>query len=126
MRWLFVIGVALEIPGALLMIVPLLKLLHPHFRERLQSMGVNLELGNEPSEEVLEPIAYAIVGGALLSLGFLAQLIGYLLSYSEQWCCLLLAALAVTVLSLGGGILLAQGKIMRQLQRLAKRQSPDS
>jgi hypothetical protein len=119
MRWLFVIGVALEIGGALLISLPLLLPVLGRRWADLSGGGYLSPRGGATESDMDEP-SYAIVGGVFLLVGFSLQLAGYVDEFNHHW--LVLAAVGLGV-ALGclllGGFLLAPG-LSRWLLRKAR------
>src|SRR6266516_392110 len=106
MRWLFVIGVALEIGGALLISLPLLlPVLHRQWMT-LSARGY-VYPGSGPSETDMDESSYAVVGAVFLLVGFALQLAGYIDEFNHHW--LILAAVGVGVAR--GSILLGKFRI---------------
>jgi hypothetical protein len=101
-RWLFVIGVALEIGGALLISLPLIL---PVLRRQWMSLSPRglAHARRGPTEIDVDEFAYALVGGVFLLVGFTLQLAGYVDEFKHHWAVLagVGAGVAVGCLLLG-------------------------
>jgi hypothetical protein len=112
MRWLFVVGVALEIGGAILISLPLLL---PVVRRQWVTLSARDHLfpRRGPTEADMAEPAYAIVGGVSLLIGFTLQLAGYVDEFKHHW--LILAAVGVGVAL--GCLLLGQFVVAPRLSK---------
>lgn len=83
MRWLFVIGVGLEIAGALLVVVSLVLPIVLRQWSELAARGYLYPRGGPTVEDMREP-AFAAVGAVLLLVGFALQLAGYVVEFRSD------------------------------------------
>jgi hypothetical protein len=115
-EWLFVVGVALEIAGALLVAASLL--LPIVFRQwgKIALRGYLFPRGGPLLDDMREP-AYAAVGAVLLVSGFSTQLAGYVVEFHRDALVALAVSVAVTTLVAGG--LLAHFGVARLVLRKA-------
>jgi hypothetical protein len=102
MYWCFVIGLALDIGGAALVVGRLIIVPRTHLAMR----GALFPSGG-PTREAMEEVAFTWVGVGLIAVGFLLQLGGYVIASDRPW--LLGVAALATAAALGGGWLLASG-----------------
>ena len=118
---LFVIGVGLEVSGALLISGSLLLPLILRRWDQLAIRG-HVSPQNDPELEDMHELAYAAVGAILLFSGFTTQLSGYVLQYSSTG--LYVAAFGVAIGSLVAGQLFAHVVLARYLLTRARRATP--
>lgn len=115
--WLFVVGISCEISGAALIAGEVFL----ETSEQASLRGVAPLPGMNPLGQPLEIAqhgpALTWVGGALLGLGFVLQLIGYVVAASDAWFILVSGVtLAVTFV---GGRRLAERRVINLLHRRA-------
>jgi hypothetical protein len=122
MRWLFVIGVALEIAGALLVAGSLLTPIALRQWATIANRGSLFPRGGPTIDDMREP-AHAVVGAMLLISGFASQLAGYVDEFGFGRG-LIFVAVFVAVGALLVGVLLAHFKVPRLLLEKAVTHDP--
>jgi hypothetical protein len=120
--WLMVIGVALEVSGALLISGSLLLPIILRHWDRLAIRSRILPQENDPELEDMDELAYAAVGAFLLVSGFICQLSGYVLEFSTTG--LYVAAFGVAIGSLVVGHVVVRVVVARYLLTRARRATP--
>lgn len=121
MRWLFVVGVSIEIGGALLLVAPILLPILLGRWERLATLGFLFPRGGVVAGD-LHAAAFTLVGAGMLATGFSIQLAGYVVEFENAY--LVGIALAVVFGGLLAGGILAEGALTNWLLRKAKENDP--
>jgi len=121
MAWLFVLGVSLELAGALLVAAALLLPVLRRQWDRLALRGYLFPRGGPGLNDVLEP-AYVAVGAVLLFGGFVAQLSGYVVEFASD--ALIAAAALTAVAAFTAGVIAANKLVAPALLRQAKTHDP--
>ena len=118
---LFVVGLSLDVAGALLVIMPLLL---PIVRRRWDELALTgyLFTRGGPVEDDMRDSAYTLVGGLLVAVGFLVLLAGYVVAADDAR----LAAVAVAIIfvALVAGGRFAAGPVKRWLFAKASQNDP--
>jgi hypothetical protein len=121
MRWLFVVGVGLEIAGALLVAASLILPIVRRQWGELARRGYLYPRGGPKIDDMLEP-AYASVGASLLVAGFSTQLAGFVVQFHRD--ALVAAAVGTAVCGLAGGYVVARYVVAIFLLRKAEAHDP--
>lgn len=117
MRWLFVIGVGLEIAGALLVVGSLVLPIVLRRWSELAARGYLYPRGGPTVDDMREP-AYAAVGALLLLVGFALQLAGYVVEFRSD--ALIIVAVGTATGAFLVGLAAAHTSVARLLLRKAK------
>jgi hypothetical protein len=120
--WLIVIGVALEVSGALLISGSLLLPIILRRWDQLAVRSRGFVREHDPELEDMHELAYAAVGGVLLVSGFATQLSGYVLEFSTTG--LYVAAFGIAIGSIVAGHLFVRMVVARYLLTRARRATP--
>jgi hypothetical protein len=121
MRWLFIVGVSIEIGGALLLVTPILLPILLGRWEKLAQLGYVFPRGGVVAGD-LHAAAFTLVGAGMLVGGFSVQLAGYVVQFENAY--LIGIALAVVLGGLLAGGILAEGALTNWLLRKARENDP--
>lgn len=121
MTWLFVVGVALEISGVILIAAPVVASIVRRRWSDLAILGYVFPRGG-PLARDMHGTSYTLVGVLFLVMGFVVQLAGYVVQADDIY--FALAAAAVVVGTTLAGIGSAQGPLARWLLRKAQANDP--
>lgn len=113
--WLFVIGISCEISGAALVAGEI----YFESAEKSSMRGINYPTSDMPLEISFGGPAYTWTGGVLLGLGFVLQLVGYVVAAHNDW--FILVSLISLGLAFFGGRRIAERFVTQTLYKRALR-----